>query len=56
MNLKNEFVEVQGTGENDTFSRKELNEMLDLAEKGIKEIFEMQNRIIEEVEILPLDI
>jgi ribonuclease PH len=41
-----EFVEVQGTGEETTFTRKELNGLLDLAEKGIKELFEMQNEAI----------
>lgn len=46
MNSKMEFVEVQGTGEETTFTRKELNGLLDLAEKGIKELFEMQNEAI----------
>lgn len=47
MNGEGKFVEVQGTGEEATYTRKELNEMLDLAEKGLKEIMELQNRIIE---------
>ena len=42
MTDKEEFIEVQGTGEDGTFSRKELNEILDLAEKGIKELTEIQ--------------
>ena len=33
-----EFVEVQGTGENDTFDRATLNEMLDVAEEAIIDI------------------
>lgn len=48
MNSNNEFVEVQGTGEEATFTRTELNELLDLAEKGIKELIELQNEIIGE--------
>ncbi|MCK5780520.1 MAG: ribonuclease PH [Psychrilyobacter sp.] len=43
-NLK--FVEVQGTGEETTFTRKELNELLDLSEKGIEELFVMQDEAI----------
>lgn len=37
-----EFVEVQGTGEECTFSRTQLNKLLDLAEKGNKELIELQ--------------
>ncbi|MDG5786903.1 ribonuclease PH [Evansella sp. AB-P1] len=40
------FVEVQGTGEEATFSRSELNAMLDLAEKGISELFSLQKEAI----------
>ncbi|OVE81933.1 ribonuclease PH [bacterium M21] len=36
------LVEVQGTGEEATFTRAQMNEMLDLAEKGIKEIIVAQ--------------
>ncbi|MGL4510857.1 MAG: ribonuclease PH [Cetobacterium sp.] len=48
MNDKGEFVEIQGTGEEATFSRKELNELLDLAEKGIYELIDIQRKEIEE--------
>ncbi|MBM6860429.1 ribonuclease PH, partial [Clostridium saudiense] len=37
-----EFVEIQGTGEEAPFSRKDLNELLDLGEKGIKQIIQIQ--------------
>lgn len=43
------FVELQGTGEEATFSREELDEMLQLAEKGIKELFEIQKKAIGEI-------
>lgn len=37
-----QYVEVQGTGEQGDFSRAELNQLLDSAEKGIQEIFAAQ--------------
>ncbi len=48
MNKNLEFIEVQGTGEEATFSRNQLNAMLDFAEKGLKEIFVLQDKAIEE--------
>lgn len=41
------FVEVQGTAEADPYSRDELNAMLDLADKGIKELIELQKQALE---------
>ncbi len=37
-----QFVEVQGTGESGTFSRRQLNELVDLAEQGIHQLFAIQ--------------
>lgn len=37
-----EFIEIQGTGEEAPFKRSELNELLDLAEKGIKQMIQVQ--------------
>ncbi|WP_188698607.1 ribonuclease PH [Silvimonas amylolytica] len=37
-----EFVEIQGTAEGVPFSRAEMNHLLDLAEKGIKELIVLQ--------------
>jgi len=37
-----EFVEVQITGEKKSFTRADLNEILDLAEGGIKDLIDMQ--------------
>lgn len=42
MTDEGEFVEVQGTGEEKPFSRGELNELLDLGEKGIKQMIQVQ--------------
>ena len=41
-----EFVEIQGTGEEAPFNRKELNELLDLAEKGIKQMIALQKECL----------
>ncbi len=37
-----EFVELQGTGEESTFSRQQLQTLLELAEKGITELIQAQ--------------
>jgi ribonuclease PH len=37
-----EFVEVQGTGEEATYTRDQLDQLLDLADKGIDELIEHQ--------------
>ena len=42
MDSTGKLIEVQGTGESDTFSRSQLNQMLDVAEKGIKELLDIQ--------------
>lgn len=41
------FVEVQGTGEDGTFDRKELDALLDLALAGISTIAEQQRAVVE---------
>jgi ribonuclease PH len=46
MNDKGEFIEVQATGEEGTFSRSELDELLDLAYKGIGELLTLQKRVL----------
>ncbi|MHA1958168.1 MAG: ribonuclease PH [Candidatus Thorarchaeota archaeon] len=43
---ENEFVEVQGTGENATYDRETLNRMTDMATKGIKELIKIQNEAL----------
>ena len=40
------FVEVQGTAEGKAFSRKDMDAMLKLAVKGIRELFLIQNRAL----------
>ncbi|KJU70955.1 ribonuclease PH [Clostridium baratii] len=41
-----EFVEVQGTGEEAPMKRSELNELLDLGEKGIKQMIALQKNAL----------
>jgi ribonuclease PH len=40
------FVEVQGTAEGAAFGRAELDGMLDLAHRGIQELFRIQRRVL----------
>lgn len=42
MNDRLELIEIQGTAEAKTYSRQELNQMLDLAETGIRELLVKQ--------------
>ena len=44
MNGAGHFIEVQGTAEGHAFRRDEMNEMLDLAEKGINELMQAQQK------------
>lgn len=39
-----EYIEVQGTAEGETFKRDKLNEILELGEKGILELFKIQKQ------------
>jgi ribonuclease PH len=43
-----EFVEVQGTGEEATFSYEQLQQLLKAAQEGISELFEYQRKAIGE--------
>lgn len=45
------FVEVQGTGEEHTFSNDQLMEMLTLARKGIEELTRLQKEALGSIEI-----
>jgi ribonuclease PH len=46
MSSEGGFVEVQGTGEHGTFDRRELDMLLDLAVKGLRELDQAQRRIL----------
>ena len=46
MSSEGRFVEVQGTGEHGTFARAELDRLLELATRGIREIDAAQRRVL----------
>ena len=46
MSSESRFVEVQGTGEHGTFARDELDQLLGLATRGIREIDAAQQRAL----------
>jgi ribonuclease PH len=47
MNGQGEFIEVQATGEAATYTRSALNDLLDLAYKGIGELLLIQKQVLE---------
>jgi len=47
MTGNNEFIEIQGTAEGKPFNYEELEGLLSLAKKGIKELFALQKRAVE---------
>lgn len=46
MTVEGKFVEIQGTGEEGTFDRGQLNDMLDSAEKGLRELIALQQEVL----------
>ncbi|MDD2648608.1 MAG: ribonuclease PH [Eubacteriales bacterium] len=50
MNDKGEFIEVQGTGEGRSYTRKELDRLLEIGEKGAKELMAAQREALGERE------
>lgn len=50
MTTSGNFSEIQGTGEESTFSSAQLREMLELGEKGIRELIQLQNQVLEDRE------
>ena len=47
MTAAGEFIEVQGTAERRPFDGAGLNRILDLAEGGLRTLFDMQREVIE---------
>ena len=46
MTSSGQFIEVQGTGEEATFSRSELDSLLRSATRGIKQLIEIQSKAL----------
>ena len=49
MTGKGEFIEVQGTAERKPFSKEKMDTMLDLAKKGIDELFSIQRKLVGDI-------
>ena len=50
MTADGKFVEVQGTGEEFTYTREELDALLEAATVGVAELNEMQVRVLDSIE------
>lgn len=46
MTAEGKYVEIQGTGEAATFGRDQLDAMLDVAGKGLRELIELQQEVL----------
>ncbi|MEQ8997167.1 MAG: ribonuclease PH [Coleofasciculus sp. B1-GNL1-01] len=46
MNDELNIIEIQGTAEEESFSRTQLNQLIDLAEKGIQELLDAQRHAL----------
>ncbi|MED5349913.1 MAG: ribonuclease PH [Candidatus Thermoplasmatota archaeon] len=44
-----QFVEIQGTGEESTYSREQFNSLMDSAEQGLQSLFQMQEAVLQDV-------
>ena len=51
MTSKGEFVEIQGTAEGKPFSKETIDSLLSLAEKGINQLFQIQQAALEAAKI-----
>ena len=49
MTGKGEFIEIQGTAERKPFSKDKMDCMLDLAKKGIEELFSIQRKLVGDI-------
>jgi len=48
---KGRFVEVQGTAEGQPFSKKQMDQLLALAQKGIEELIGIQKKTLKEIKV-----
>ena len=46
-NRQGHFLEIQGTAEGRPFSRAQLDQLLNLADEGIQQIFTLQDQALE---------
>lgn len=55
MTAEGEFIEIQGTAERNTFPKERMDEMLNLAKKGIENLIALQKNLLKDI-ILNLNI
>jgi len=48
MNHRRQFIELQGTGEQATFDRDQLDKLLDLADRGVRKLIQQQRAALRE--------
>jgi len=46
MDHQGNYIEVQGTTEKGVFNRSQLDEMLHVGEKGIRQLLDLQDKIL----------
>lgn len=46
MTSKGKFVELQGTAEDEPFTKEEMNQLIHYGEKGVKELIEIQKEVL----------
>jgi len=49
MKSSGEFIEIQGTAENGSFSEKDLSVFLKLAKKGIEEVIDIERDLLKNI-------
>ncbi len=49
MTGQGEFIEVQGTAERKPFSKEKMDVMMDLAKKGIEDLFSLQRKLVGDI-------
>lgn len=49
MDHEGNFIEIQGSSEKKVFSREQLDALLDLASSGVKQVFEEQEKVFDEM-------
>lgn len=49
MTGKGEFIEIQGTAEGKTFSKKQMDELIILAQKGIEQLVDIQRNLFKDI-------
>ncbi len=49
MTQNGKFVEIQGTAEKEPFSKEHMNKLINLAKKGLKEIFVSQDKALKRI-------